>query len=123
MSGVRFEPAARIAGTLTPPPDKSISHRGALLAAMSDGTVGVRNYLRSADTASTIGAVRQLGAKVVQHERTGEGVDLEVTGVGLRGARAAQGSVDVGNAGTLLRLLRGWLAGQDRGSWTIDGDE
>ena len=29
----------------------------------------------------------------------------------------------MGNAGTLLRILPGWLAGQPRGSWTLDGDE
>ena len=42
-------------------------------------------------------------------------------GVGLRGARSA--AIDVGNAGTLLRLLPGWLAGQPQGSWTLDGDD
>ena len=41
--------------------------------------------------------------------------------MGLRGAEPS--SIDVGNAGTLLRLLPGWLAGQGRGSWTLDGDE
>jgi len=123
VAGVWFEPAERIAGSLTPPPDKSISHRAALLAAMSDGTVGVRNYLRSADTASTLDAVRALGAQVAEREYGGPGKDLEVTGVGLRGARDARAGIDVGNAGTLLRLLPGWLAGQRKGSWTIDGDE
>jgi 3-phosphoshikimate 1-carboxyvinyltransferase len=39
----------------------------------------------------------------------------------LRGAAPAR--VDVGNAGTLLRLLPGWLAGQETGEWTLDGDE
>ena len=42
---------------------------------------------------------------------------------GLRGARAGASAIDVGNAGTLLRLLPGWLAGQPRGRWTLDGDE
>ncbi len=33
-------------------------------------------------------------------------------------------AIDVGNAGTLLRLLPGWLAGQpDGGRWALDGDE
>jgi 3-phosphoshikimate 1-carboxyvinyltransferase len=40
----------------------------------------------------------------------------------LRGA-APGAAIDVGNAGTLLRLLPGWLAGQpEGGSWTLDGD-
>src|SRR3954468_3748684 len=101
---MRFEPAKRLHGSLTPPPDKSISHRAALIAAMSEGESVIRNYLRSQDTQSTLDAVRRLGAEI----REDAGV-LGVTGVGLRGARIAD--IDVGNAGTLLRLLPGWLAG------------
>src|SRR5918994_3359886 len=48
-------------------------------------------------------------------------MDVRVKGVGLRGAQPAE--VDVGNAGTLLRILPGWLAGQASGEWTLDGDE
>jgi 3-phosphoshikimate 1-carboxyvinyltransferase len=48
-------------------------------------------------------------------------MDVRVKGVGLRGAQPAE--VDVGNAGTLLRILPGWLAGQSAGEWTLDGDE
>src|SRR5690606_32486700 len=50
-------------------------------------------------------------------------------GVGLRGPgvnAAASGEpvrIDVGNAGTLLRLLPGWLAGQGQNHWVFDGDE
>jgi 3-phosphoshikimate 1-carboxyvinyltransferase len=115
---MRIEPAGRIAGELTPPPDKSISHRAALLAAMCDGEVRIRNCLRSDDTASTLRAIAQLGAAV---DETGN--DVIVRGVGLRGPSASAETIDVGNAGTLLRLLPGWLAGQGTGSWTLDGDE
>jgi len=48
------------------------------------------------------------------------GLRLQIEGAGLRGAAPA--SVDAGNAGTLMRLLPGWLAGQRGGEWTIDGD-
>jgi 3-phosphoshikimate 1-carboxyvinyltransferase len=57
------------------------------------------------------------------------GIDLRVHGIGLRGPgeRFAESTepiaIDVGNAGTLLRLLPGWLAGQGRGEWVLDGDE
>ncbi len=52
--GMRFDPAQRLHGSLTPPPDKSISHRAALIAAMSDGETRIRNYLRAHDTQSTL---------------------------------------------------------------------
>ena len=78
----------------------------------------VRNYLRSDDTASTLAAVRTLGAEVED-----AGGELRIRGAGLRGARPSDDRIDVGNAGTLLRLLPGWLAGQPSGHWTLDGDE
>jgi 3-phosphoshikimate 1-carboxyvinyltransferase len=115
---MRIEPAGRIAGELEPPPDKSISHRAALLAAMCNGEVRISNYLQSADTASTLRALAQLGVEIEERE-----VDLIVRGVGLRGPREPADTIDVGNAGTLLRLLPGWLTGQGRGRWTLDGDE
>jgi 3-phosphoshikimate 1-carboxyvinyltransferase len=111
----RFEPAPRLRGELRPPSDKSISHRAAILAAMGAGETVVSGYLDSADTRSTLAAIQAVGAKVE------EGTELRIEGVGLRGPRAS--SIDVGNAGTLLRILPGWLAGQGEGAWTLDGDE
>jgi 3-phosphoshikimate 1-carboxyvinyltransferase len=108
-------------GNYTPPPDKSISHRAALFAAMSDEPVTIRNYLDSADTRSTLNALRALGAGVDEDATQG---GLVLRGVGLRAAQEATGGrVNVGNSGTLLRLLPGWLAGQPGGAWTLDGDE
>ncbi len=115
----RFDPSGPLRGALRPPPDKSVSHRAALIAAMGEGETRIEGYLDAADTRSTLDAVRALGATV-----EGAGSDaieptLRVRGVGLRDAAAA--TVDVGNAGTLLRLLPGWLAGQEAGEWTLDG--
>jgi 3-phosphoshikimate 1-carboxyvinyltransferase len=115
----RFAPSGPLRGTLRVPGDKSISHRAALLAAMGDDPVRVTGYLDAADTASTLDAVQALGALV---ERHGDGT-LTIRGAGLRAAAPVNGPIDVGNAGTLMRLLPAWLAGQDGGSWTIDGDE
>jgi 3-phosphoshikimate 1-carboxyvinyltransferase len=111
-----FSPGAALRGTLVPPPDKSISHRAALLGAMSAAPVHVTNYLGAADTRSSLDAVQTLGALVDQR-----GDDMIIRGPGLRAATAGV-AIDVGNAGTLLRLLPGWLAGQEGGSWTLDGD-
>ena len=115
----RFDPVDGLSGEVTPPADKSISHRAALVGAMGDEPVTVRNFLDAADTRSTLDAVVSLGAGV--DEREG---GLVIRGVGLRGAfEPAGGALDVGNAGTLMRVLPGWLAGQPSGRWTLDGDE
>jgi 3-phosphoshikimate 1-carboxyvinyltransferase len=117
---VRFDPAGPLRGHYTPPADKSISHRAALFAAMCDEPVTVRNYLDSEDTRSTLNAVMTLGAAI---EDEGERCQV-IRGVGLHAPlEATQGLLNVGNAGTLMRLLPGWLAGQPGGVWTLDGDE
>ena len=117
----RFDPSGPLRGSLRPPSDKSISHRAALIGAMSEGQTEIAGYLDSADTNSTLAAVRALGAGVESGASDSGGAVTRVRGVGLRGARPAR--IDVGNAGTLLRLLPGWLAGQPAGTWTLDGDD
>jgi 3-phosphoshikimate 1-carboxyvinyltransferase len=114
---VRFAPARRLRGTVTPPADKSISHRAAILGAMAAEPVRVRNYLHAADTTSTLNAMRALGALV-----TVDGAEVVIRGTGLRDTAVVDGTIDVGNAGTLMRLLPGWLAGQEGRSYTLDGD-
>jgi 3-phosphoshikimate 1-carboxyvinyltransferase len=114
---LRFEPAAGLTGELSAPPDKSISHRAALLGAMASYPVRIENYLHAADTTSTLDAVRALGALVEVRAK-----EVVVRGAGLREARQPDGPIDVGNAGTLMRLLPGWLAAQEGRSFTLDGD-
>jgi 3-phosphoshikimate 1-carboxyvinyltransferase len=115
---MRFEPARGLSGELRAPADKSISHRAALLGAMASEPVRIERYLHAADTTSTLAAVRALGALVeVRPEQ------VVVRGTGLREAREPEQTIDVGNAGTLLRLLPGWLAAQDGRSFTLDGDD
>jgi 3-phosphoshikimate 1-carboxyvinyltransferase len=116
----RFDPAA-LRGRLRPPADKSISHRAALIAAMGEGETSVEGYLDAADTRSTLAAIEALGAAIEGVSATAIEPALRIGGIGLRGPRSA--AIDVGNAGTLLRLLPGWLAGQEAGAWTLDGDE
>ena len=116
----RFDPTGPLHGSLRPPADKSVSHRAALIAAMADGTTTVTGYLDAADTRSTLTAVSALGARVDGAPAAEIAAEIRIEGVGMRGPRPAE--VDVGNAGTLLRLLPGWLAGQETGIWTLDGD-
>jgi 3-phosphoshikimate 1-carboxyvinyltransferase len=113
---VKIEPAAQLTGHVAVPGDKSISHRAVLLGAIGEGETLVRGFGRSADTEATVAAVRALGVKVeeVAHD------ELYVLGVGLRGLRA--GTVDCANAGTLMRLLAGIVAGQS-GRFELTGDE
>jgi 3-phosphoshikimate 1-carboxyvinyltransferase len=118
----RFEPAGPLRGELRPPPDKSVSHRAALIGAMADGPTRVTGYLDSEDTRATLRAVAAVGAEVREGEADDHGgFFVEIEGVGLRAARSAE--IDVGNAGTLLRIMPGWLAGQPQGEWVLDGDE
>ena len=114
----RFEPARGLTGSMTAPADKSISHRAALLGAMASEPVRIERYLHAADTDSTLEAVRALGALVEVGEQT-----VIVRGTGLREAREPDGPIAVGNAGTLLRLLPGWLAAQEGRTFILDGDE
>jgi 3-phosphoshikimate 1-carboxyvinyltransferase len=120
VSAVRFDPASGpLRGDYVPPADKSISHRAALFAAMADQPVRVRNYLESQDTGSTLDALLKLGAAVEEDGPAG----ILIRGVGLHAPLESSGGfVDVGNSGTLMRLLPGWLAGQRGGTWTLDGD-
>jgi 3-phosphoshikimate 1-carboxyvinyltransferase len=112
---MRIEPAASLDGHFAVPGDKSISHRALLIGAVSDGETRIAGWGRSADTESTLAAVRKLGAEVEE-----DGDRVTVHGAGLRGLRAA--TIDCGNAGTLARLLPGLLAFQE-GTFTLTGDD
>jgi 3-phosphoshikimate 1-carboxyvinyltransferase len=115
----RFQPAGPLRGSLRPPADKSISHRAALFGAMCDTPVSIRNYLYADDTLSTLDAMRALGAAVELRPD-----ELVIRGVGLGAPLSTTNELlDVGNSGTLMRLLPGWLAGQPGGRWRLDGDE
>ena len=114
---MRVEPAASLVGHLAVPGDKSISHRAVLLGAISDGETRIEGFGRSADTETTIEAVRTLGVQVDDGPET-----LRVVGAGLRGLQQPDEPIDCGNAGTLMRLLPGILAGQE-GRFVLTGDD
>ena len=115
---VDVEPVARLVGHVAVPGDKSISHRAVLIGALCDDETSVSGFGRSADTEATISAVRALGVEVDE-----QGVDtLVVRGRGLSGLHAPGGPIVCGNAGTLVRLLAGILAGQ-HGTFTLAGDD
>lgn len=116
-----FRPSGPLQGTLIPPADKSISHRAAIIGAIAEGPTRVVNYLDSDDTRSTLSAVAGLGAMVNPEPLNAMPEEFTIEGVGPTGPRNL-GRIDVGNAGTLMRLLPGWLAGCDGGLWRMNGD-
>jgi 3-phosphoshikimate 1-carboxyvinyltransferase len=115
---MNIEPASSIDGAIAVPGVKGISQRAVLLGAIADGESRIEGFGRAADTETAISVVRQLGAEV---EEDGPET-LRVRGVGLRGLRAPDGPLDFGNAGTVMRLASGILAGQE-GRFELVGDE
>jgi len=115
---MKVEPAGSVAGHIAVPGDKSISHRAVLIGALCEGETRVRGFGRSADTQSSVDAVRTLGIDVDDIADD----ELVVKGRGLTPFSDQTAVVDCGNAGTLIRLLAGVLAGQ-RGRFELTGDE
>lgn len=115
---MRVEPVPALEGHVAVPGDKSISHRAVLIGSLCEGATRIVGFGRSADTEATIAAMRALGVEVVDDD-----VDtVRVQGVGLRGLSEPASALDCGNAGTLMRLLAGILAGQ-HGRFELVGDQ
>jgi 3-phosphoshikimate 1-carboxyvinyltransferase len=112
------EPAVSpLQGEITPPGDKSISHRALIFSSLAAGRSELSGLLESEDTLATLRACEQLGALV---ER---GPDrIFVTGTGGSFTPPSNGILDMGNSGTAMRLLAGVLSGQNFDS-TLLGDE
>ncbi|HEX9473003.1 MAG TPA: 3-phosphoshikimate 1-carboxyvinyltransferase [Steroidobacteraceae bacterium] len=110
-------PVSAIGGALSVPGDKSISHRALMLGGICTGTTHVQGFLDSADCLATLGALRALGVRI---ERPADR-EVVVHGVGPSGLRASAAPLDLGNAGTAIRLFMGLLAAQ-RFSSTLVGD-
>jgi 3-phosphoshikimate 1-carboxyvinyltransferase len=104
-------------GTIRVPGDKSISHRTFLMAALADGTSTASGFSLGGDVKNTRRAMSLMGAEITDNP------DGSVTIVGGRTRlHEAESVIDVGNAGTGMRLLAGWAAAMP---WltVIAGDE
>jgi len=106
-------------GTLSPPGDKSISHRAIMFGALSQGQSIYDNFLESEDCLHTLKAFQTLGIPIEHKPGTGHVV---IQGQGLQGLKAPAGELYLGNSGTTMRLLLGVLAGQ-RFEVTLTGDD
>lgn len=115
---VEISPAKQLKGKLNIPGDKSISHRGIIFGALSQGTTRLRNFLMAHDCISTIEIFREMGISIDIEENN----TVLIHGKGLKGLSAPKKLLDAGNSGTTARLLLGLLSGQDFDS-TLTGDE
>ena len=119
---IQVSPQKTISGELAVPGDKSISHRAAILAGLSDGSCRVENFLSSEDCVNTLRAMVQLGVRYEVLKGTEEQPeDLLIHGCGNE-LKAPDEELDCGNSGTGMRLLAGVLASQKFDSVLV-GDE
>jgi len=95
-----------LAGRVTVPGDKSISHRALMLSALAVGTSRVEGLLEGEDVLATAAAMRAMGATI---ERGADGI-WTIQGVGVGGLLQPAGALDMGNSGTSTRLLMGLVA-------------
>src|SRR3984957_16383008 len=109
------QPARNVSGAAAVPGDKSISHRALMLSGIAQGTSEVTGFLASEDCLATLTAMRALGVTILQPGAT----HVVIQGVGLHGLREAGRALDMGNAGTAMRLFTGLLSAQDFNSQLI----
>lgn len=101
---------SRVQGEVTPPGDKSLSHRAAIMNSIALGKATVHNFLAGDDCKSTLNCLRAMGVDFTLVP--GENPTLEITGMGARGFKEPEDVLNAGNSGTTLRLLCGLLAVQ-----------
>ena len=114
----RVAPGGCVQGELTVPGDKSISHRALMLGAIAEGQTDIGGFLAGEDCLATARALTALGVRIEGPADT----QVRVHGVGAQGLRAADAPLDMGNAGTAMRLMMGLLAPQ-RFDSTLIGDD
>lgn len=100
----------------TLPPDKSISHRAALIGALARGTTEITNFSGGFDNQSTLGVLRSCGISVVQEEIDGPwGGKIRrvvIHSDGLWSFKPSSGPLQCNNSGSTMRMFAGILAGQ-----------
>jgi len=134
MNQIKLKKARTLKGEITPPPDKSITHRAIMFASIAEGKSIIRNPLMAEDPISTMNAMRALGVEI-DEEASGFRLKAEdrlqasgfrpqketsalscstsliIHGKGLHGLREPFDVINCGNSGTTARLISGILAG------------
>lgn len=106
MTALRAKPAKGLRGKVRVPGDKSVSHRSLMLSALAIGETRITGLLEGEDVLATADAMRAMGADIVRAE---DGT-WTVSGVGVGGLSEPATVIDMGNAGTGVRLLMGLVA-------------
>ena len=106
MPALRAQAAKSLHGSIRVPGDKSVSHRSLMLGALAVGETRITGLLEGADVLATAAAMRALGAEVTRHD---DGT-WTVAGRGIGALQTPSGVIDMGNAGTGVRLLMGLVA-------------
>lgn len=107
-------------GRITPPGDKSISHRAAIFNSFAIGQATVTNFATGEDCTSTLRCLRKLGVKLTR--TSGPAPTIRIQGAGRSGFKEPDDVLNAGNSGTTIRLLTGLLAAQPFFS-VVTGDE
>lgn len=127
LQDITLTGATRLAGTIHLPPDKSIAHRAALFASLSEENSLIDGYSLAEDPQSTLACLRTLGVEIevvpsVNHPGTQK---VFVHGFGRDRWQNIQMNrqdvLDCGNSGTTMRLLLGLLGGAGV-NVVLDGD-
>ena len=122
MSEFRVKPTGAFTAEMTVPGDKSISHRAAIIGALSNGPCEISGFLPSEDCVATVNALRAMGVKIEELEHDARG-PVRLLVHGKKGDfKKPDGPIDCGNSGTAMRLLSGVLAGLPFRS-DLTGDE
>ncbi len=117
VSTLEIEGPTRLRGHVHVPPDKSITHRALILAAMGKGDCRVEPAGHGEDNRSTAAVLASLGVPIRQ---TDHGYHVQGVG-GPEGLTPCASPLDCGNSGTTMRLMAGILAAA-QGSFVLDGD-
>ena len=117
MRSFEASPVLEVAGKISIPGDKSISHRALMLSGIAEGVSEVTGFLPSEDCLASLNAMRALGVPIEQPSAS----QVLIHGRGLHGLDPATHALDMGNAGTAMRLFTGLLAAQ-RFSSDLVGD-
>jgi 3-phosphoshikimate 1-carboxyvinyltransferase len=125
LSQISVKYSGPLHGEISPPPDKSISHRAIMLSSLAEGKSVVRNFLDAEDPLRTLEAFRQMGIEIEIRTQNTEHRPLTnevaIHGRGLMGLKKPASIIDCGNSGTTMRLMSGVLSGQPFSS-TLTGD-